>query len=51
MPSTSTKQGASPQEMTVQEKQETTPLVAPVGEKLHTNYIPATQFAYCKQGG
>ena len=37
-PSTSTKQGASPQEMTVQEKQEIMLLLAPVGEKLHTNY-------------
>ena len=37
-PSTSTKQGVSAQEMAVQEQQETTPLLAPVGEQLRTDY-------------
>ena len=37
-PSTSTKQGVSAQEMAVQEQQETTPLLAAVGEQLRTDY-------------
>ena len=38
MPSTLTKYSVSSQEMAVQEQQETTPLLAPVGEQLCTNY-------------
>ena len=38
MPSSSTNQGASSQGMAVQEHQETTPLLAPVGEQLRTDY-------------
>ena len=38
MPSTLTKYSVSSQEMAVQEQQETTPLLAPVGEQLYTNY-------------
>ena len=37
-PSSSTNQGASSQGMAVQEHQETTPLLAPVGEQLRTDY-------------
>ena len=37
IPSTPTKQGVSAQEMAVQEQQEITPLLAPVGEQLRTD--------------
>ena len=37
IPSTPTKQGMSAQDMAVQEQQETTPLLAPVGEQLRTD--------------
>ena len=49
MPSILTKQGMSAQEMAVQEQQQTTSLLAPVGEQLYR--LPATRFAFCKQGG